>query len=94
MNIEKSITLPYGRQLAYAEFGKPDGFPILYFHGSPASRLEPLLVGDDVLQNLHLRVIAPDRPGIGQSTFQPRRKFSDWQFRRWTLCDGVRSADP
>ena len=90
MNIEKSITLPYGRQLAYAEFGKPDGFPILYFHGSPASRLEPLLVGDDVLQNLHLRVIAPDRQGIGQSTFQPRRKFSDWPSDVFVLANELK----
>ncbi|NOH03789.1 MAG: alpha/beta hydrolase [Chloroflexi bacterium] len=78
MNIKNFIALPDSRQLWYAEFGSPDGFPVLYFHGSPASRLEPLLIGDEVLRNLNLRIIAPDRPGIGRSTFQPNRGISDW----------------
>jgi len=72
------LTLPDGRKLAYAEFGKPDGHPVLYCHGSPTSRLEPLMVGDDLLSQLGLRVICPDRPGIGQSDFQSGRGFSDW----------------
>ena len=72
------ITLPDGRKLAYTEFGKPDGFPVLYFHGAPSSRLEPLLIGDDAFATLGLRLISPDRPGIGQSDFQPKRGFSDW----------------
>jgi pimeloyl-ACP methyl ester carboxylesterase len=72
------VTLPDGRELAYAEFGKPEGFPVLYFHGSPSSRLEPRLCGDDFFSPFNLRIIAPDRPGMGQSDFQPGRGFSDW----------------
>jgi len=78
MNTERHIILPDGRRLAYAEFGKPSGTPVLYFHGAPSSRLEPLLIGDEVWSRLGLRVIAPDRPGIGGSDFQPDRGFSDW----------------
>ena len=33
------IILPDGRQLAYAEYGTPDGFPIIGCHGTPGSRL-------------------------------------------------------
>jgi pimeloyl-ACP methyl ester carboxylesterase len=78
MKIDNVLILPDGRKLAYAEFGKPDGHPVLYCHGCPTSRLEPLLLGDNVFSQLGLRVICPDRPGIGQSDFQSRRGFSDW----------------
>ena len=74
----RQVVLPDGRKLTYAEFGRPDGHPVFYFHGAPASRLEPLLIGDDVLSRLGLRVIAPDRPGMGGSDFQPGRAFTDW----------------
>ncbi len=78
MNTENHLVLPDGRTLAYAEFGQPDGYPVMYFHGAPSSRLEPLLIGDAVLSRFGLRVIAPDRPGMGGSDFQPNRTFSDW----------------
>jgi pimeloyl-ACP methyl ester carboxylesterase len=81
------IILKDGRQLAYAEFGKPDGFPVLYFHGSPASRLEPQILGDQALGQLSLRIIAPDRPGMGQSDFQPGRGFSHWPADVAALAD-------
>lgn len=89
MNIERNIILPDGRRLAYAEFGKPDGSPVLYFHGAPSSRLEPLLIGDEVWSRLGLRVIAPDRPGIGGSDFQPKRGFSDWPKDVVALADAL-----
>lgn len=78
MNTESHIILPDGRKLAYAEYGKQDGYPVMYFHGTPSSRLEPAVIGEDVWSRLGLRVIAPDRPGMGDSDFQPKRGFSDW----------------
>lgn len=89
VNIDSHIILPDGRRLAYAEFGKADGFPVLYFHGSPASRLEPLLIGDDVWSRMGLRVIAPDRPGVGRSDFLPKRGFSDWPRDVISLADAL-----
>jgi pimeloyl-ACP methyl ester carboxylesterase len=89
MNKENQITLPDGRNLTYGEFGKPDGIPVLYFHGSPSSRLEPLLVGDKTWFRLGLRVIAPDRPGIGGSDFQPKRGFSAWPKDVSALADSL-----
>jgi pimeloyl-ACP methyl ester carboxylesterase len=65
---EKLLQLADGRRLAYAEFGAPQGIPVLYFHGSPSSRLEPLLVGDEAWAAHGLRVVAFDRPGIGGSS--------------------------
>jgi pimeloyl-ACP methyl ester carboxylesterase len=78
MKNENVFTLPDGRKLAYAEFGKPDGFPVFYFHATPSSRLEPLFLGDEIFSQLGLRVICPDRPGMGNSSFQENRGLSDW----------------
>lgn len=74
MKTTNFLALPDKRQLAYAEFGNPNGHPVLYFHGGVSCRLEPLLWGDETIS----RFIAPDRPGIGQSDLQPNRGFSDW----------------
>ena len=83
------LILPDGRKLAYTEFGKPDGFPVLFFHGAPSSRLEPLLIGDEVFTRLNVRLISPDRPGIGGSDFQPNRGFSDWSRDVISLADAL-----
>ncbi len=77
MQTTNFLTLPDKRQLAYAEFGEPNGHPVLYFHGGLSCRLEPLLWRDETIKSLGLRFIAPDRPGIGQSDFLPNRGFSD-----------------
>jgi pimeloyl-ACP methyl ester carboxylesterase len=76
MKTTNFITLPDGRKLAYAEFGQPDGHPVIYFHGGGSSRLEPLLF-EDLTHKFGFRCIAFDRPGIGQSDPQPNRGFSD-----------------
>ncbi len=89
MDTERHIILPDKRKLAYAEFGRPYGYPVIYFHGAPSSRLEPLLIGDEVLGKLGLRVISPDRPGVGQSDFQDNRGFSDWPKDVVALADAL-----
>jgi len=71
------ISLGDGRTLAYSEYGDPRGLPILYFHGSPSSRLEAGLVEPAALR-FNARIIAPDRPGFGRSEFKPGRKLEDW----------------
>ena len=76
--LEREFILPDGRKLSYAEYGRQDGHPVFYFHGSPSSRLEPLLYREEELARLGLRVIAPDRPGMGGSDFQAGRGFSHW----------------
>jgi pimeloyl-ACP methyl ester carboxylesterase len=78
MKTNNVIALPDGRKLAYAEYGKPDGHPLFYFHAAPSARVEPLIIGDEIFCEAGLRVIAPDRPGMGGSDFQTNREFSDW----------------
>ena len=67
------VRLPDGRAIAIEEYGDPNGAPVLYFHGWPASRLEAGLIG-----NLPVRLLALDRPGYGRSTPSPGRRLLDW----------------
>lgn len=73
----RTVTLPEGRTLAWAEAGDPYGFPLFLFHGFPGSRLEARGV-EDIGRRYKVRFIAPDRPGYGRSTFQPGRRITDW----------------
>jgi pimeloyl-ACP methyl ester carboxylesterase len=71
------VTLADTRQLAYAEYGQPEGIPTIYLHGFPGSRLEASLF-DLAARNYNLRVLAPDRSGIGFSDPDPERRIIDW----------------
>lgn len=75
--MEHRITLADGRTLACLGLGKPAGAPVLYFHGYPGSRLEARLAAGAACR-LDLRLLAPDRPGFGQSTFHRGRTIRDW----------------
>lgn len=73
----KLFQLKDGRKLAYAEYGKPDGIPVFYFHGTPGSHILP--EGDVAYAVRHnLRLIVVARPGFGQSDFKPNRTLLDW----------------
>ncbi len=76
-----------GRRLSFLEFGKRNGHPVFYFHGAPSSCLEPLLIDNELFIEYGLRIIAPNRPGIGQSDFQNNRSFNDWPDDVLSLAD-------
>ncbi|MCL5996723.1 MAG: alpha/beta hydrolase [Chloroflexi bacterium] len=63
----RTIRLKDGRTLGYAEFGAPGDRPIFLFHGNPGSRLDATL---GAVEQPGIRVIAPDRPGVGLSDMQ------------------------
>jgi pimeloyl-ACP methyl ester carboxylesterase len=83
-----SLRLRDGRTLGYAEYGAPEGRPLLYCHGFPSSRLEGRLI-DAVAKSRNFRVIAVDRPGYGLSDFQPGRRLLDWPDDVATLMQGL-----
>ena len=76
--------LPDKRTLGYALYGPGDGQPVLYFHGTPSSRLEPSLLTafginfDALLIKYNIQLVAVDRPGIGLSTFNPAGSFTSF----------------
>ncbi|HEY1050412.1 MAG TPA: alpha/beta hydrolase [Prosthecobacter sp.] len=73
----RTVTLSSGRKLAYAEYGDPEGLPLFYFHGWPGSRLQGEFL-HEAGKKRGVRVVAPDRPGIGLSDYQPGRTLLDW----------------
>ena len=74
---DKQLKLTNGRLLGYAECGDPLGTPVIYFHGGFSSRLD-ILFASQICKDQHIRMIAPDRPGIGSSQRHPNRTLLDW----------------
>jgi len=72
----QSLVLSSGRILAFAEYGKPNGYPVVYLHGFPMCRLEGSAF-DKPARRANIRIIAPDRPGMGHSSFVGQRKILD-----------------
>ncbi len=74
---DRCIILPDGRKLSYSEFGARQGVPVFGFHGTPGSRFMFRLVHEPA-RRLGMRIIAPERPGFGLSTYQQQRTLADW----------------
>jgi len=71
-----TIALDGRRRLRYAEYGHPDGTPVLFLHGTPGShRLGALF--DEAARERNIRLLAPDRPGYGLSTPWSERSIRD-----------------
>jgi pimeloyl-ACP methyl ester carboxylesterase len=77
--IESSIRLSSGRRLDYSELGPADSPVVLYFHGTPGSRLELLLARAALERHGgRMRLIGLNRPGYGKSSFVPYGGFLPW----------------
>ena len=74
MNI---LILGNKHKLAWNEYGMPDGEPVLYFHGTPGSSIEASSA-DIIAKDLGIRLIAPDRPGYGDSDPHDDFGLVDW----------------
>jgi len=72
----RTVTLDDGREIAYASYGDGSGDPVVFLHGTPGSRrLGALLESAAAERGLH--VLAPDRPGYGESTAWPGHTLQD-----------------
>jgi pimeloyl-ACP methyl ester carboxylesterase len=74
---EYRIRLHDDRTLACLLFGDVEGRPVLYCHGYPGSRLEGRLAAS-AGRRIGMRLVAPDRPGFGESSFKPGRTIGAW----------------
>ncbi|MBO9418429.1 alpha/beta hydrolase [Labrenzia sp. R4_2] len=63
------LSLQNGRRLAWSEWGPETGQPVLFISG--AGTAGSLGFGADCLDELNIRLIAPDRPGLGGSDPDP-----------------------
>lgn len=84
--VDGTLELHDGRVMAFADYGPPDGRPVLWCHGGPGSRMEPQpLAGDAVRAGF--RIIGVDRPGYGGTPPLPGRSIASW------VPDAVALAD-
>ena len=72
----QTFETPDGRELAYATWGDPDGYPVLVLHGTPGCRLERW-PDEELYRRLGVFHITHDRAGYGRSTRRPGRRIVD-----------------
>lgn len=77
-----------GRTVALAEHGDPAGAPVLFFHGTPDSRLGKEFT-DGPARERGLRVLCPDRGGIGGSDPVPGRTIAGYAGEVLALADAL-----
>lgn len=86
----RTLLLPDGRELGFTEYGNPEGTPLVYNHGFTSSHREWETLADPVASaGLDVRVIAVDRPGIGNSTHDPDRTIGSWAKDVAALADSL-----
>lgn len=78
--VDSTIRLRDGRRLKILSVGRSDGIPIFHFHGNGSSRLELFAVPSlpSLVEHLEVRLICPDRPGIGGSDERRGYHLLDW----------------
>jgi len=82
-----------GRSIAYAEYGTASGAPVVFFHGTPGSRVLGELLHDAARES-DVRVLSIDRPGYGRSDEWSDRTLADTERFVMPVLDdaGVASA--
>ena len=75
---DHTFRLRDGRDLGYSIIGKPEGKPILFFHGWPGTRLDVAYFTAEA-KELGIKFISIDRPGCGLSSYQKGREMGDFK---------------
>jgi pimeloyl-ACP methyl ester carboxylesterase len=65
------------RKLEVWQYGDPSGDPVFFFHGLIGSHHQASYIAEEAKQH-GLRIIAPNRPGVGKSEFTVRRRAEEW----------------
>ncbi len=74
--LEHVMPLRGSRKLELQEYGDPCGHPVLFFHGLVGSHHQASYVSERARRE-RLRIIAPNRPGVGGSEFVTRASALD-----------------
>lgn len=91
--IEGRVEVRDGRKLGFAEFGPPDGHPILWMHGTPGARRQIPEAVRIVAEEKGVRFVGVDRPGTGLSTSHLYESILDHMADIEILCDQLRFED-
>lgn len=84
---EGTFRLKDGRRLGYAEYGPVDGKAVLWFHGTPGGRRQIPPRARDLADDRGVRLIAIERPGVGDSTSHAYDCLSEWAADIGHFCD-------
>lgn len=84
----RSVILPGGRKVNFAEYGSPAGRPMLVLHGTPGSRLK-FAVAAAAAEARGLRLISPDRWGYGGTPAHPLPSLSAYAADTAALLDAL-----
>lgn len=85
--VDDTVHLRDGRAIAYAEWGRADGPPVLFVHGTPYSRIWCPNV--ETTESLGVRLISVDRPGFGRSDVDPNLTIGGWPDDVVQLADAL-----
>ena len=87
------MVLADGRHLAWREYGKKGGFPVVFAHGNlNSSQFAPLWAKTcDVTAECGARVYALDRPGYGDSCFKADRDYASMasDVKQWMQAQSI-----
>jgi pimeloyl-ACP methyl ester carboxylesterase len=73
---DKLVITRSGRKLEVWEYGDASGHPVFFFHGLIGSHHQASYISDQARES-GLRIIAPNRPGVGASEFIERSTALD-----------------
>jgi pimeloyl-ACP methyl ester carboxylesterase len=76
-SLDRVVGLPDGRRVVYADLGDPAGYPVLSCHGGLTCRLD-VVTAHAAARRAGVRIVSPDRPGVGRSARRPGRTVADW----------------
>ena len=86
---ESLVPLDGGRALGYAEYGDPNGDPVLWFHGTPGARKQIPPDAPALAAERGIRLIGVERPGTGYSTQYTYERIIDWAEDIEAFADGL-----
>ncbi len=86
---ESTVDVPRGGCLGYAEFGDPEGDPVVWFHATPGARKQFPPDAHALAIERRIRLIGVERPGTGLSTRFRYRRILDWADDVEAFADGL-----
>lgn len=91
LGLGQQMTLRDGRFLSYGDFGPRHGSPVILIHQLYGLRTER---EDDeaLLEDLNIRLIVPERPGVGGSSPHAGQTLQDWSRDMAELADRLEVA--